>query len=92
MHFVKFWSTLPVHLRLDTPWATWLWSIYGFNLCGAQAQGFSPYYHPLVNTRTHTTFQNASILPEGAAAVQHVKLLPPQDGSSAVFFCRMIII
>ena len=38
MTFGKCWSTLPVHLRSDTPWATWL-SICGVNLGGAQAQG-----------------------------------------------------
>ena len=38
----------------------------------------------LEHAYTHTAFQNASILPEGTAAVQLVKLVPPQDGSPAV--------
>ena len=84
MPFGKCWLTLPVHLRSDTPWATWLSSICGVNLGGIQAQGFDPCSHPLLSIRTRTTFQSAFMLPEGVAAVQHVQLVPPQDGGSAV--------
>ena len=38
----------------------------------------------LEQSHTRTTFQSASISLEGAAAVQHVKLVPPRDGSSVV--------
>ena len=45
---------------------------------------FDPYSHPRLSTPIHSTFKNASILPEGAAAVQHVQQVPPQDVRSAV--------
>lgn len=39
---------------------------------------------PAILVLTHITFQSASIFPEGAAVVRHVKLVPPLDGSAAV--------
>ena len=35
----------------------------------------------LEHAHTHSTFQDAAVSPQGAAAVEHVRLAPPRGGS-----------